>query len=98
MRDLAHQKAPMILAIDKIYRLYMTVIQLATEKDPSGADSTHIIPRSTLAVLLGTIFARGTRFEWYTSANGTFPVVASITGTPDATFEASNQWGMRSSQ
>lgn len=75
-----------------------TVIQLATEKDPSGADSTHILSRSQLGTILGTIFARGTRVEWYTNANGTFPVVASITGTPDFAWEASNQWGMRSSQ
>lgn len=75
-----------------------TVIQLATEKDPSGADSTHILSRANLGAILGCIFARGTRVEWYTSANGTFPVVGTITGTPDFSWEASLQFGMRAGQ
>jgi hypothetical protein len=75
-----------------------TVIQLATEKDPTGADSTHVLTRQQIGTLLGCILSRGTRVEWYTSATTVIPVIGTITGAADFTWEASLQHGMRSSQ
>jgi len=70
-----------------------SVIQLATETD-SGSD---ILTPVELLAILSAIQLKGAKIEWYQSTNGTAPVVATITGTPVATFDADLYWNMQAS-
>jgi len=76
-----------------------TVIQMVTEANYAGTSDNiadNLTPAQLLPVL-GTLLSRGTRLEWYTTADGTVPTVAGITGTPAAKFEANAVYGMKAS-
>lgn len=77
------------------------VIQICTEKNYEGAtDSVLDIlgPTELLPVLL-TVGKRGTRVEWYRTANGTVPSTAAmISANLAAAHEADLYSGMQSSQ
>lgn len=64
------------------------VIQLATEANFAGTTDNvaDVLTTQDELTFVGVIIKRGCMTEWYKSANGTAPTVATITGTP-ATME-----------
>ncbi len=65
------------------------VIQMVTEKNyESTTDSVQdILGPAQLLPVLGALLKKGTRVEWYRTANGTVPAVGGITGTPDGSWD-----------
>jgi hypothetical protein len=55
------------------------IIQVVTEADPIGGAGADPVTVNTLLQVFGEVLRKGARVEWYQSANGTAPVVASIT-------------------
>jgi hypothetical protein len=77
-----------------------TVIQFATEAPAAGSNHmSDYIPPTDFIQIFGSLFARGTRLEWYQSANTVVPVVGTLISTNLTTaWEAALYWGGLSSQ
>ena len=77
-----------------------SVIQFATEAPAAGANHmSDYIPPTDFIQLIGSILKRGTRVEWYQSANTVVPVVGTLISTNLTTaYEANVYWGLLSSQ
>lgn len=63
------------------------VTQVVTEAPPSGAGAGVIVDLPTLMACVGEVMLKGTRVEWYQSANGVAPTAAAITGAPKSAFQ-----------
>jgi len=76
------------------------VIQVCTEANFAGTTDNvaDILGPAELLPVLGTVLKRGTRVEWYQSANATLPATAQMTSANfKAGFEAELYWGMKAS-
>jgi hypothetical protein len=63
-------------------------VQFVTEAPPAGSGAGVIVDLPTLLACLGDCVMKGSRTEWYQSANGVAPVAASITaGNLKAAFQ-----------
>ena len=76
------------------------VIQFATEAPSAGAGHmSDYIPPADFLSIVGCILKRGTRVEWYQSANTVVPVVGTLIASNLTTaWEANVYWGLLSSQ
>lgn len=75
------------------------VIQFATEANPAGGAGADILTPAELLPFLGETLVRGTKVEWYTSTNGTAPVVGTlVAGNLQASYEASLYFPMQAAQ
>lgn len=75
------------------------VIQFATEANPAGGAGADILTPTELLPFIGEVMRRGTKVEWYTSTNGTAPVVGTlVSGNLQASYEASLYFPMQASQ
>jgi hypothetical protein len=64
-----------------------TVIQIATETNADAGSVARVTKSTHILALLGPIVTKGCVVEWYEQAAGNYPTIASITGTPTATFK-----------
>lgn len=76
------------------------VMQLCTEANYAGTSDNvaDILTPAELGLVLLMIGKRGSRVEWYVSANGTVPSTAEMTSSNlQLGYEAEDKWGMLAS-
>lgn len=75
------------------------VIDICTEANNAAGAVADILTPVELLAVLGTVTKRGTRVEWYQSANLTVPSLAQmIAANLKASYEPEIYWGSLSSQ